>query len=190
MKIKKLIFSVMMMLMVGGRNNLLPGLITGQGFILPNHTSSSVPWLSDAKEGSLPSVLEAGTEVEILPAGVVEVGGRAGGAEARGRGGASRCSWSCSKFFHRSWLHRGGRRSSLGQKRQTTPVATSWQRTRGLVTLASLLAVLEFFDNPKNKTYQKDSLFKNWFSQCSKGSHVLRKQNMEPKIMKGTVFHK
>ena len=84
MKIKKLIFSVMMMLMVGGRNNLLPGLITGQGFILPNHTSSSVPWFSDAKEGSLPSVLEAGTEVEILLAGVVEVGRRAGGAKSRG----------------------------------------------------------------------------------------------------------
>ena len=190
MKIKKLIFSVMMMLMVGGRNNLLPGLITGQGFILPNHTSSSIPWFADAKEGSLPSVLEAGTEVEILLAGVVEVGRRAGGAKSRGWGGASRCSWPCSKFFHRSWLHRGGRRSSLGQKRQTTPVATSWQRTRGLVTLASLLAVSEFFDNPKNKTYQKDSSFKNWFSQCSKRSHVLRKQNRNQKIMKGTVFHK
>ena len=175
MKIKKLIFSVMMMLMVGGRNNLLPGLITGQGFILPNHTSSSVPWLSDAKEGSLPSVLEAGTEVEILLAGVVEIGGRAGGAESRGRGGASRCSWSCSKFFHRSWLHRGGRRSSLGQKRQTTPVATSWQRTRGLVTLASLLAVSEFFDNPKNKHIRRIPHIRIDFTVHQKES-CLRKQ--------------
>ena len=150
MRQKKLNFRSMM-LMMWGRSSLLPGLITGQGFILPNHTSSSIPWFADAKEGSLPSVLEAGTEVEILLAGVVEVGRRAGGAESRGRGGASRCSWPCSKFFHRSWLHHGGRRSSLGQKGQTTPVATSWQRARGLVTFASLLAVSEFFDNPKNK---------------------------------------
>ena len=81
---------------------MLPGLITGQGFVLPDHSSSSVSWLADAKEGPLPSVLEAGTEVEVLLAGVVEVGRRAGGAKSRGRRGASRCSGPRSQFLHRS----------------------------------------------------------------------------------------
>ena len=72
------------MLMKWGRSSLLPGLITGQGFVLPDHSSSSVSWLADAKEGPLPSVLEAGTEVEVLLAGVVEIGRGVGGAKSRG----------------------------------------------------------------------------------------------------------